>query len=137
MLRNIIHYFLTVLILLFSFSSYGLIFKCENNYSYKIDFTERKLIILFKSNNKNWQKVNNSKVSENSYELLLPDSSYLSCSDKSLNVCEYSTLILHNPKTGQASVREVVLNDCYIGTMGCNKYEKGLELNERRCVVLD
>ena len=36
-------------------------------------------------------------------------------------------------KLNRARVSEVVDNDCFIGTMGCNEYKKGLRLNKRRC----
>ena len=76
-------------------------------------------------------------ILENKYELILPNSQYLGCVDKSLAICKYNTLITYKPSTGEANVREVIRNDCFIGTMGCNKYEKGLELNLRRCNVIN
>ena len=67
--------------------------------------------------------------------LVRSNSTYLACSDKEPNICKYKTLITYNSTTQKANVREIISADCYIGTMGCNKYEKGLELNLRRCQV--
>ena len=130
-------YFITIYLLLFSFNLRGITFECENGYSYKIDFTDKKSLISFKKINESWQKVENNNLNKNKLELFLPNSKYLSCSDKSLPQCEYSTLIIYKQDVNQASVREVIINDCFIGTMGCNKYNKGLELNQRRCNVRD
>ena len=59
---------------------------------------------------------------------------YLACADDNLPVCRYSILISdltnHRPK-----FTELVLNDCFIGTMGCNEYSKGLNLNQSFCQV--
>lgn len=95
------------------------------------------LYFFIKKKNTKWQSINNVKKSNNKLEFFLPESTYLACSDKKLNICNYKSLILFDISTKQASVREVVINDCYIGTMGCNKYEKGLELNQRRCNIIE
>ncbi len=130
-----------IIILLIIFTSVNIaytdniLFQCENGFSYKIDYRKNDTFLYFKTSDKDWKKVEKSNISKNKYELFLPNSRYLQCSDKSLAICYYSTLIKYEADTGKANVREVVINDCYIGTMGCNKYEKGLELNERRCLV--
>ena len=80
------------------------------------------------------QKLSRKEIN-NKIEYFLPNSTYLACSDKELNVCKYKTLITFNSATQVADVREIIISDCFIGTMGCNKYEKGLELNLRRCQI--
>ena len=120
---------------LYSFNSSAII--CENNYSYKIDKKDSQIVYFFKKINTDWQSIKNVKIGDNKLEYFLPDSTYLECSDKKLNVCKYKTIISFNLSTKQADVREVVLDDCHIGTMGCNKYEKGLELNQRRCNIIN
>ena len=132
------HFYLVIIFaFLYSINSNAIIFECENEYSYKINKKDEQLIFFYKKKNTKWQSINNVKKSNNKLEFFLPDSTYLACSDKKLNICNYKSLILFDISTKQASVREVVINDCYIGTMGCNKYEKGLELNQRRCNIIE
>ena len=130
-------YFFIMFSFLYSVNSKAIIFECENNYSYKIDKNDSQTMFFFKKINKDWQSIKNVKIGDNKIEYFLPDSTYLECSDKKLKVCKYKTLISFNLSTKEADVREVVINDCYIGTMGCNKYEKGLELNKRRCNIIN
>ena len=130
-------YFFIIFSFLYSVNSKAIIFECENNHSYKIDKKESQTVFFFKKINKDWQSIKNVKIGDNKLEYFLPDSTYLECNDKKLNVCKYKTLISFNLSTKQADVREVVLDDCHIGTMGCNKYEKGLELNKRRCNIIN
>ena len=125
-----------ILIFIFYFDVTAKTFVCENGYSYKIDYDTSNPKYFFKKSNEDWKIIKKIKILEHRYEFILPNSNYLACSDKSLNVCEFSTLIKYNPNTNQANIREVVLNNCYIGTMGCNQYNKGLELNQRRCKVI-
>ena len=129
--------FFIIFSFLYSININAIIFECENNYSYKIDEKDSQTIYFYKKINTDWQSIKNVKVSDNKLEYFLPDSTYLECSDKKLNVCKYKTLISFNLSTKEADVREVVLDDCHIGTMGCNKYEKGLELNQRRCNIIN
>ena len=132
------HFYLVIIFaFLYSINSNAIIFECENEYSYKINKKDEQLIFFYKKKNTKWQSINNVRKSNNKLEFFLPDSTYLACSDKKLNICNYKSLILFDISTKQASVREVVINDCYIGTMGCNKYEKGLELNQRRCNIIE
>tara|TARA_X000000950_G_scaffold115209_1_gene144730 strand:+ start:434 stop:850 length:417 start_codon:yes stop_codon:yes gene_type:complete len=132
------HFYLVIIFaFLYSINSNAIIFECENEYSYKMNKKDEQLIFFYKKKNTKWQSINNVKKSNNKLEFFLPDSTYLACSDKKLNICNYKSLILFDISTKQASVREVVINDCYIGTMGCNKYEKGLELNQRRCNIIE
>ena len=132
------HFYLVIIFaFLYSINSNAIIFECENDYSYKMNKKDEQLIFFYKKKNTKWQSINNVKKSNNKLEFFLPDSTYLACSDKKLNICNYKSLILFDISTKQASVREVVINDCYIGTMGCNKYEKGLELNQRRCNIIE
>ena len=96
---------------------------------------EMKEEFYFKKVDSNWQSTKKAKEINNKIEYFLPNSTYLSCSNKELNVCKYKTLITYNTTTQKANVREIIIADCFIGTMGCNKYEKGLELNIRRCQI--
>ena len=130
-------YFIIILSFLYSINSNAIIFKCENNYSFKIDKKDNQTIFFFKRVNTDWQSIKNVKIGNNKLEYFLPNSTYLACSDKKLNICKYKSLISFNLSTKEANVREVVLDDCHIGTMGCNKYEKGLELNQRRCNIIN
>ena len=130
-------YFFIIFSFLYSFNSSAIIFECENNYSFKTDKKDSQTVYFYKKINTDWQSIKNVKIGDNKLEYFLPDSTYLECSDKKLNVCKYKTLISFNLSTKQADVREVVLDDCHIGTMGCNKYEKGLELNQRRCNIIN
>ena len=129
--------FFIIFSFLYSINSKAIIFECENNYSYKIDKKDSQTVFFFKKIKKDWQSIKNVKIGDNKFEYFLPNSTYLACSDKKLNVCNYKTLISFNLSNKEADVREVVLDDCYIGTMGCNKYEKGLELNQRRCNIIN
>ena len=129
--------FFIIFTFLYAINSNAIIFDCENNYSYKIDKKDSQIVYFYKKINTDWQSIKNVKIGDNKLEYFLPDSTYLECSDKKLNVCKFKTLISFNLSTKQADVREVVLDDCYIGTMGCNKYEKGLELNQRRCNIIN
>lgn len=129
--------FLIIFSFLYSINSKAIIFECENNYSYKIDKKDSQTVYFYKKINTDWQSIKNVKIGDNKFEYFLPNSTYLACSDKKLNVCNYKTLISFNLSNKEADVREVVLDDCYIGTMGCNKYEKGLELNQRRCNIIN
>ena len=122
-------------IFLYSFSSGAIIFECENGYSYKIDRKTNNSKFYFKKVDSKWQSIKKVKENNNKIELSLPNSTYLACSDKELNICKYKTLITYNSTTHKANVREIIIADCFIGTMGCNKYEKGLELNLRRCKI--
>jgi hypothetical protein len=130
-------YFFIIFFFLYSVNSKAIIFECENNYSYKIDKKDSQTVYFYKKINTDWQSIKNVKIGDNKFEYFLPNSTYLACSDKKLNVCNYKTLISFNLSNKEADVREVVLDDCYIGTMGCNKYEKGLELNQRRCNIIN
>ena len=129
--------FFIVFSFLYSINSNAIIFECENNNSYKIDKKDSQTVYFYKKINTDWQSIKNVKIGDNRFEYFLPNSTYLACSDKKLNVCKYKTLISFNLSNKEADVREVVLDDCYIGTMGCNKYEKGLELNQRRCNIIN
>ena len=128
-------YSIIVSIFLYSFSSGAIIFECENGYSYKIDRNTNNSKFYFKKVDSKWQSIKKVKEINNKIEYSLPNSTYLARSDKELNICKYKTLITYNSTTQKANVREIIIADCYIGTMGCNKYEKGLELNLRRCQV--
>ncbi len=109
-----------------------LVFICENNYSYKITNIENNHKSFFKYKNDDWNEIKSFNILGNKLELFIPNMEYLACSDKSLAICKYSIRI--NDFTGKRpTVTEVVLNDCYIGTMGCNEYKKGLELNQSFC----
>ena len=138
MKKIFIHFcFFFIFSFLYSFNSSAIIFECENKYSFKTDKKDSQTVFFYKKINTDWQSIKNVKIGDNKLEYFLPDSTYLGCSDKKLNVCKYKTLISFNLSTKQADVREVVLDDCHIGTMGCNKYEKGLELNQRRCNIIN
>ena len=122
---------------LYSINSNAIVFECENNNSFKIDKKNSQTMYFYKKINTDWQSIKNVKIGNNKLEYYLPNSTYLECSNKKLNVCKYKTLISFNLSTKEADVREVVLDDCHIGTMGCNKYKKGLELNQRRCNIIN
>ena len=128
-------YSIIISVFLYSFSSDAIIFECENGYSYKIDRKTNNSKFYFKKVDSKWQSIKKVKEINNKIEYSLPNSTYLACSDNELNICKYKTLITYNSTTQKANVREIIIADCYIGTMGCNKYEKGLELNLRRCQV--
>ena len=128
-------YSLITFIFFYSISTGAIIFECENSYSYKIDRYTNHSEFYFKKIDSNWQPIKKVKEINNKIEYFLPNSTYLACNNKELNVCEYKTLITYNSTTLVANVREIIISDCFIGTMGCNKYEKGLELNLRRCQI--
>ena len=136
-MKNVIIQLCSIIALffLYSFSSSAIIFECENGYSFKINKNTNHSTFYFKKNDSNWRSTKKAKEINNKIEYFLPNSTYLACSNKELNVCKYKTLITYNLATQIANVREIIIADCYIGTMGCNKYEKGLELNLRRCQI--
>ena len=113
-------------------SSNEILFDCENSFSYKISQNND---YFYKSDDKIWKKIDKVTVLKNKYELLIPNSTYQSCSNKDLPICHYNTVITYNSAKNKANVREIIRNDCFIGTMGCNNYSKGLELNQKRCKV--
>ena len=121
-----------LLTLFISLNAYSdqLLFECENGFSYKIN---KNSTSFYRNINGIWKKIDKVKFLENKYELFIPNSNYLSCSNKDLPICNFSKMITYNPKKKEVNVREIIQNDCYIGTMGCNKYSKGLELNQKRC----
>ena len=125
--------------LLFFFSSNllakELVLKCENSYSFKFsNFNTDNKVSSYKFNDEDWIEIKQFKVKDNTVELFIPNMQYLACADDNLPVCRYSILISdltnHRPK-----FTELVLNDCFIGTMGCNEYSKGLNLNQSFCQV--
>ena len=97
-------YFFIIFSFLYSVNSKAIIFECENSYSYKIDKKDSQTVFFFKKINKDWQSIKNVKIGDNKLEYFLPDSTYLECSDKKLNVCKYKTLISFNLSTKQADV---------------------------------
>ena len=109
-----------------------LVFTCENHYSYKLVNLKNSQKTYFKYKKDNWKEVKNFNITDKNLELFIPDMEYLACSDQSLTICKYSIRI-NNFTKKRPSVSEVVLNDCFIGTMGCNEYKKGLELNQNFC----
>ena len=130
-------YLIVVFLLILSINVKGMIFQCENGYSYKIDIIKKDISkVYFKTLDEDWKIVENVNITDKEYELFIPNSTYLSCSNKNLSICNFSTLITNNPSLGEINVREVVLNNCYIGTMGCNQYYRGMQLNQRRCKLL-
>ena len=89
---------------------------------------------FFKNKTSDWVSVKDIDISNKEFHITLPKNEYLKCSDPNLNVCTFKKVIFYNPKnSNRARVSEVVDNDCFIGTMGCNEYKKGLRLNKRRC----
>ena len=116
-------------------SAEELIFQCEDGYSYKIATHEKSVKeAFFKNKTSNWVSVKTIDILNKEFHITLPKNEYLKCSDPTLNVCTFKKVIFYNPKhSNRARVSEVVDNDCFIGTMGCNEYKKGLRLNKRRC----
>jgi hypothetical protein len=116
-------------------SAEELIFKCEDGYSYKItNHQKSSKQAFFKNKASDWISAKDIDISNTEFHLTLPKNEYLKCSDPTLNVCTFKKVIFYNPKnSNRARVSEVVDNDCFIGTMGCNEYKKGLRLNKRRC----
>ena len=126
----------SILVTLFFFSfkvSAALLIRCENGYSFKIlNFQTSNSIIFYSLDKNNWIKVENHSFLNDSVTLFIPELKYLACSDKTLPICSYGIKI---SKISQSRpiTQEIVLNNCYIGTMGCNEYNKGLELNQSSC----
>tara|TARA_B100001093_G_C25919953_1_gene632311 strand:- start:81 stop:473 length:393 start_codon:yes stop_codon:yes gene_type:complete len=127
-----VRFFLLLILIPLNAYTSELLFECENGYSYKINNSADS---FYKKTNQDWKKIDRIIASKNKLELFIPNSNYLSCSNKDLPICSYSKLINFNLEKNKANVREIVLNDCFIGTMGCNKYSKGLELNQKRCKI--
>ncbi len=129
--------FIIISTFLYSINTNAIIFECENGNSYKINKKDNQVLYFFKKKNTKWLSIKNINVINDKIEFFIPDSTYLACNDKKLNVCKYKSLITYNISTKKANVREVVLDNCFIGTMGCNEYNKGLELNQRRCNIIE
>jgi len=112
-----------------------LIFQCEDGYSYKIANQEKSTKqAFFKNKTSDWLRAKDFEVKKREFHITLPKNEYLKCSDPTLNICTFKKVIFYNPKnSNRARISEVVDNDCFIGTMGCNEYKKGLRLNKRRC----
>ena len=110
-----------------------LILGCENGYSYKISYADKaNKTPYFKFKDNDWIEVKKYKFKNDNIELFIPDNKYIACADTSLPVCNYSILISEISKA-RPITNEVVISDCYIGTMGCNEYNKGLKLNKSYC----
>ena len=126
------------LILLFSsnLTSKELLLRCENGFSYKISYSDNSNIISYYKTKNDWIEVKNFRLKNDSIELFIPNKKYIPCTDNSLPICKYSILI-SEVSTNRPSTSEVVLNDCFIGTMGCNEYKKGLNLNKSYCTRLN
>ena len=125
--------FLIFFFLISNLISKELVLKCENNYLYKItNFNTSNKISYYKYNDGDWIEIKNFKIKDDIVEFFIPNMQYLACADDSLPVCKYSIRITEFLKE-RPTVSEVILNDCFIGTMGCNKYEKGLMLNQSFC----
>ena len=125
-----------IILFLSSFvSAEELIFQCEDGYSYKIATHEKSVKeAFFKNKTSDWISVKDIDISNKEFHITLPKNDYLKCSDPTLDVCTFKKVIFYNPEnSNRARVSEVVDNDCFIGTMGCNEYKKGLRLNKRRC----
>ena len=120
-----------------SFQSYSeqIIYKCEDGFSYKIISKEdNKSEVFFIKDNFRWKELLQFNLSESKLEFRIPGLSYLSCSNKELPICKYDKVITRNYKKNIFFVEEIVSNDCYVGMMGCNKYNKGLAINRKRCI---
>ena len=125
--------FLVLFLFTSSVTSKELIIDCENNFTYKItNYNTNNQNSYYKFNNDDWIEIKHFKIKDNNAEFFIPNMKYLACADESLAVCEYSIRIAEFLKK-RPTVSEVILNDCFIGTMGCNKYEKGLMLNQSFC----
>ena len=124
--------FISIYFICTNLISNELIFTCENNFAYRLIDTKNNQQSFYKTDKSNWIEIKDFNIINNKLELFIPGMTYLGCSDKNLPVCKYSILI-KDFKLTRPIVTEVVLNDCYIGTMGCNEYKKGLELNQSFC----
>ncbi len=126
--------FLAIALFLLSKSTLSdeLVIKCQDNYTYRISTTNlNKNSLFYKYADENWKELEEYKIVGDAVELFIPGLKYLQCSDNNLPVCSYSKLI--KSYKSKPSVSEIVLNDCFIGTMGCNQYKKGLMLNKYHC----
>lgn len=125
--------------LIFFLSSFAnseeLIFQCEDGYSYKITNLEKSTKqAFFKNKTSDWLNVKDFEVKDKEFFLTFPKNEYLRCTDQSLSICTFKKVIFYNSKKPiKVLVSEIIENDCFIGTMGCNEYKKGLRLNKRRC----
>ena len=90
----------------------------------------------FKYRDDKWSKIDRFLINYDRIEFFIPNLSYLACSDKNLTICNYSKVISDYKNPTKAILTDVVQNDCYIGTMGCNFYQKGLVLNQVFCSVI-
>ena len=126
--------FILILFIFVSLNAYAneLLFECENGFLYEINNTGDS---FYKNINQDWKKIDKVLILKNKYKLLIPNSTYQSCSNKDLPICYYSTVISYQNDKNKVYVSEIIQNDCFIGTMGCNNYSKGLELNQKRCKV--
>ena len=97
------------------------------------NFKYKKQIILL---SELWQFFKKPLDKEDDYEIVSVRNAVLAHS-YFINREAAKSLISFNLSTKEANVREVVLDDCHALIMGCNKYEKGLELNQRRCNILN
>ena len=88
---------------------------------------------FFKNKTSDWVSVKDIDISNKEFHITLPKNEYLKCSDPTLMFVLLKSYFLQSKKLNRARVSEVVDNDCFIGTMGCNEYKKGLRLNKRRC----
>ena len=127
--------FFIILFLSSYVSAEELIFQCEDGYSYKITNHQKNTKqAFFKNKTSDWISVKDIDISNKEFHITLPKNEYLKCSDPTLDVCTFKKVIFYNSiNSNRARVSEVVDNDCFIGTMGCNEYKKGLRLNKRRC----
>ena len=125
---------------LFIFSqllSKDLMFECEDGSSYKIQSDLNKLKkAFFKNKEGGWKVIEKFTIKNNKIEFFIPNLTYLPCSDKSLPICFYSKVISEYKDSKISKLSDLVQNDCYIGTMGCNLYQKGLSLNQKYCSVI-
>ena len=106
--------------------------KCENGYYYKINYNDKSNITSFYKSKNNWVEVKNFELSNDKIELFIAYQQYKPCDDYSLPICQFSILI-SNITTNRPMTSEKILNNCFIGTMGCNEYKKGLRLNQSYC----
>ena len=111
-------------------------FECENGSSYKITHKNTLSQAYFKYRDDKWSKIDRFLINNDRIEFFIPNLQYLACSDKNLTICNYSKVISDYKNPTKAILTDVVQNDCYIGTMGCNFYQKGLVLNQVFCSVI-